>query len=226
MGDTRHARVPRFESHIFQKATMQNRLEAVEAYQTAKRTVLAAGSYSEIQWQDSRLPTELSESEFLRELAWVVLCSGFRESTVRSRFESISLCFCDWESAYSILSSYEACRRTALRCLNHPKKIDAILAAASTIFLTGFEGIRARVLADPIEALQIFDYIGEVTSLHLAKNLGFDVAKPDRHLVRIALSLNFDSPQRLCEVISEQTGDRIGTVDLILWRYAALIGTR
>jgi hypothetical protein len=44
-------------------------------------------------------------------------------------------------------------------------------------------------------------------------------AKPDRHLVHLALSLGFGSPHDLCSAIAESTGDPVQIVDLILWRY-------
>jgi len=68
-----------------------------------------------------------------------------------------------------------------------------------------------------------FDYIGPVTCFHLAKNLGVDVVKHDRHLVRYASYMGFRDATELCEMISRITGDRVAVVDLVLWRFATLM---
>jgi len=76
--------------------------------------------------------------------------------------------------------------------------------------------------ADPVAALQIFPFIGPTTSWHLAKNLGFDVAKNDRHLARLASANGYDDAHSLCRVISKATGEQVGIIDIVLWRYAVL----
>jgi hypothetical protein len=55
-----------------------------------------------------------SESDLLREIAWVTLCSGFREKIVRSLFGKISLCFFDWVSAATIANHADICVATAM----------------------------------------------------------------------------------------------------------------
>ena len=81
--------------------------------------------------------------------------------------------------------------------------------------------IRDRIEEKPLETLSEFPYIGPVTVYHLAKNLGFPVAKPDRHLVRIANVVGRASPAELCDELSLATGDPVQLVDLVLWRYAS-----
>lgn len=73
--------------------------------------------------------------------------------------------------------------------------------------------------------LETLPWIGKITKYHLARNLGIDVAKPDRHLMRLSEKFGFASVQEMCENISRKTGDRIGLVDLILWRDANLQGS-
>ena len=55
------------------------------------------------------------------------------------------------------------------------------------------------------------------------KNLGFDVVKPDRHLLRLASSLGFDSPEELCAEIAYEFGEPAAVVDIVLWRYCTLL---
>lgn len=49
------------------------------SYLTIKRFVIDAGYASEVDWQADVEFDQTSESDFLREAAWVVLSSGFRE---------------------------------------------------------------------------------------------------------------------------------------------------
>ena len=52
-------------------------------YLTAKERVIEAGFANEIDWQEEVSLEDLDESTFLRESAWVVLSSGFRETVLR-----------------------------------------------------------------------------------------------------------------------------------------------
>jgi len=193
-----------------------------KAFITARRAVVEAGYLPEIAWQESVSFDLVSESEFLREYAWVVLNSGMRESIVRKRFGQLSLCFWSWESASVITTTADTCRRLALGVFNHVPKIDAILSLARFIANVGFESFKNGLGENPLAALERLPYIGQVTRYHLAKNLGMEVAKPDRHLCRIARALGFHSPQDLCARISGETGVPIPVVDLVLWRFATL----
>jgi hypothetical protein len=163
----------------------------------------------ELEWQRTRDTLNFSESDLLREAAWVILCAGFSENAVRRCFSFLSLCFCDWESAREICQNSSLCKATAWTKFRNEKKIDAILEAA----------FRRSVVREPIQTLRTLPYVGDITSYHLAKNLGFHVAKPDRHLVRLAHHLEFDSAQELCMKVASATGDPISVVDLVFWRF-------
>jgi hypothetical protein len=72
--------------------------------------------------------------------------------------------------------------------------------------------------------LRKLPFIGPVTSYHLAKNLGIDVVKRDRHLVRLAVHLGFSSAEEMCGAFGDQVGEPISVVDIVLWRYCVLTG--
>lgn len=74
---------------------------------------------------------------------------------------------------------------------------------------------------DKIFEIDGLPWIGPITKYHLARNLGIDCAKPDRHLSRLAEKYDFKDVQEMCAYLAERTGSRIGTVDVILWRYCA-----
>lgn len=161
----------------------------------------------------------------MREAAWVVLCSGFSESAVRRVFAQLSLCFFDWESAQEVSRYREHCRVAALSRFRNARKIDAILCAASFLCEFGFAEFKSWVLAEPFKALRSLPYIGPVTVFHLAKNLGIPVAKPDRHLMRIATQMGYSDVQSLCGDVASFTGEPIQVVDIVFWRYAERFGT-
>lgn len=100
------------------------------------------------------------------------------------------------------------------------KAIKEVLSKRHELFAqfceTQFDGTEA--ILDFCESLP---HIGGITKYHLAKDLGCDVAKPDRHLVRIASKYGLTT-EALCKKLSEETGDRIAAVDFILWRAANL----
>jgi hypothetical protein len=163
-----------------------------------------------------------SESDLLRELAWVILCSGFRERIVRRIFSKISLCFFDWTSAATIADNAEICVATALDVFRSRRKITAIAQAAKLIESIGFDSVRREALATPIFALQRFPFIGKITSLHLAKNLGFNVSKPDRHLQRLSRRHGYSDVQEFCMALSSASGESVRNIDTLLWRISEM----
>lgn len=202
--------------------TRHRRWKAAGLFRTAEHKVQAAGFAWEIEWQRERCLKPFTESDLLREAAWVILCSGFREANVRKVFDYISLCFCDWESAAEITRNRTVCIATASSRFRNFRKIDAIAQVADLVTETGFDQFRRQIRADPIKRLQELPFIGPVTSWHLAKNLGLDVAKNDRHLARIAASLGYNDAHDLCGDVSDATGQLISVIDVVLWRFAAI----
>jgi hypothetical protein len=194
----------------------------VQAYLHVKKELLGSSYGKELVDLGPR-PEDMSESAFLRELAWVILSAGMAEVVIRKKFPAISTCFLDWESARSISARASECVGNALIHFRHEGKISAIASAANTLAAAdSFEGIRARILHDPIRELQSFAYIGPITACHIAKNMGFHVAKPDRHLNRLAQSNGFDSVAEFCGIISCFLGEDVRLVDSVLWRFATL----
>jgi 3-methyladenine DNA glycosylase Tag len=191
-------------------------------YQLAKTIVQQEGFQDEISWQSKLCFDNLDESSFLRETAWVILTCGMKEAIIRNKFEAFSECFFHWSSARKITANREKCEYSALKIFNNRQKISAILNAAEQVKNFGFETLKKKIQSDPINYLQIFDYIGPVTVYHLAKNIGLPVAKPDRHLVRIAQQENYCDVQSFCGEISRLSGDSVPVVDIVFWRFATI----
>lgn len=194
----------------------------VRAYLRAKEYVIRAGFAHEIDWQDDLSFDHTSETDFLREGAWVILCSGMRESVIRGKFERVSQAFEDWKSADSIVKREGECRRLALSVFGHKAKVSAIIDMVRRVAREGFSAIRERVRSEGVSYLRTFSYIGPATAFHLAKNLGLDVAKPDRHLLRVSSVTGFGSPENLCSAIASVIGEKVAVVDLVIWRFATL----
>jgi hypothetical protein len=194
---------------------------ALRLFKFALNYSIYAGNFAEIRWQREAKLEEITEADVLRETAWVILCSGFRERIVRRVFDHISLCFCDWESASAIVEAGPICREAAMASFRNHAKLSAIVACASHIHALGFAPFKQALLTSPITELRRLSYIGPVTVWHLAKNLGLDVVKPDRHLVRISHSLGFEDTNHFCTEIARTTGECKKVVDLIIWRYLA-----
>jgi hypothetical protein len=193
--------------------------DLIQHYLQAKSWIYSSPFVRELEWQSSVRSVDVTETEFLKQYAWVVLNSGFREAVVRRHFSYISLCFCDWESATAIVQNAQACVDCATAVFGNTRKLRALIETARTIESEGFEAFRQRIEVDGVSGLERLPYIGTVTKFHLAKNLGLDVAKPDRHLVRVADRFGYNDVQKMCRDIFDLCGDKIAVADLVLWRF-------
>jgi endonuclease III len=133
----------------------------------------------------------------------------------------VSLCFFDWDSASEIAAAGHACVLAARPVFNNPRKLSAIVEIARIVERTGFAEIKRLILDQPVTELRRLPHVGQVTAWHLAKNLGLDVAKPDRHLARLAQQFGYADAHELCAALSRVTGEPVRVIDLVLWRYAA-----
>ncbi len=68
--------------------------------------------------------------------------------------------------------------------------------------------------------------MGPKSSLHFARNIGIDCVKPDRHMIRLAQKFGYATPLEMCKDIQSETNERLGVIDVILWRYCNLVGCR
>lgn len=195
--------------------------ELIYLYLTAKRFVIERGFAHEIAWQSSTALTEPSPPTFMREAAWVVLSAGMSESVVRGLFSRLSTAMYDFDPV-TLARKRERARAAALTTFGHDRKISAILDIAVTVCRIGPNGLRMALRDDPEGFLRSLPYIGPITWRHLAKNLGLPVAKPDRHLARLALAVGRESVDGLCDEIARWLGEPVAVVDLVLWRWSTL----
>ena len=200
-----------------------NSRSVASLYLEAKAFIIDRGFADEIDWQSQASFHLVNESTFLREAAWVVLSSGLSEKVVRARFANVCGALGGLQCAKDVWRHRRAYRTDALLAFRSPRKIDAILAICGYVSRYSFERCCSLIESEGVDFLARFPQLGPATSRHLAKNLGFSVAKPDRHLVRIASALGYESAAALCAELNEVVGDSVAVVDLVLWRYATLI---
>jgi|GEM_PF-696973 len=165
--------------------------------------ILRGQGYAEtIDWSES-VQAPQSAEEFAREAIYVICNSGM---AVTIGAPIAARCIAQLQGGGS-----------AAEVFGHPGKkvaIDSIWRGRAELF-AGFQATSAK-----LEFLESMPWIGPVTRYHLAKNLGVDVAKPDRHMERLARR-DRTSTRTLCRRLARQTGYRVATVDSILWRACA-----
>jgi hypothetical protein len=176
-----------------------------ETYLDLKEVLIRNGYEKEITWAETVKPPK-TPLGFFHEYAWVVLNSGMKNQVPRGI----------WDKIRGALAK----ELTVRAVFKHPGKAAAIQQAwdnREKLFLD----YQSQPAAELLNWLQALPWIGPITKYHLAKNLGLDVCKPDRHLVRIAFKY-WLTPEELCTYLARKIGDRVATVDLIIWRAANL----
>jgi len=191
-----------------------------EGYFFAKKYIIKKGYANEIDWQDAIQIDDLTEGRFLEQYTWVVLASGMSDQVVRKIFPKVKKALYGISSKAVVKNKME-CYKDCIAIINHPGKIKAIIG---TICLVNdsFEFIRSRLKQDGLNFIRTLPYMGAATSYHLAKNIGMEVAKPDRHLVRMTNLLGYTDVNVFCRTLSSTIAEKVSLIDLVLWRYATL----
>jgi hypothetical protein len=191
------------------------------AYLTVKSRLIDIGFAAELDWQHEQAFVSRCDERFLAEYAWVVLSCGLSGRIVSRVFPELSIAFCGWNPLRMRKRGLSRCVAAGRKVFDNVKKLSAISYVATVLTEGANSSDWLRMPPDP-EKLRRLPFIGPVTALHLAKNLGADVSKPDRHLVRLAATLQYENSRKLCETIAARTGERVAVVDLVLWRYLSL----
>jgi hypothetical protein len=170
-----------------------------DTYLAVKEKIINAGYANEIEWAENLKLCDNAD-DFFCQYMWVILNSGMKNQVARSIEEKI---YQAWEA-----------QQKAGYVFGHKGKAAAIEQVKEYRGFYFSEYLRAE---NKIEFLKTLPWIGDITKYHLAKNLGHDCCKPDRHLMRIARASE-TTPDELCKSLSASTGDKIATIDSILWR--------
>lgn len=171
-----------------------------ERYQELRSEVISAGYGDEIKWaQTVKAPD--NADDFAGEVIWVILCSGMKEQVARLIQERV----------WNAIRAGKTVKGNVLGKSGKADAIDRIWRDREKIFGT------FKMANDKIGFCASLPWIGDITKYHLAKSLGVDCAKPDVHLERIAKFYK-TTTAALCGGLAASTGDRIATVDLVIWR--------
>ena len=188
--------------------------QVIEFFDHAKNIVIANGYQPEIEYVQDRQFKDMNAESFAWEAAFVILASsGLKEQIVRKNFEKFrDAIINDFPDPFSEIANSR--QREAIKLIwNNP------------------EGILQQIHDQPsdankIEFLDTLPQIGPITKYHMARNLGIDCIKPDIWLERLSEKYGFISPIEMCIAIQiERPEHRIGTIDVILWRYCNLTGS-
>jgi len=168
-------------------------------YLELRNSVVASGYGGDIEWAESvKAPADVMV--FTCEYIFVVCNSGMKAQIAKAIFDRVM---------------------TALNQGHHPSTVFGHAGKCDGIWSVWCDRDdwfdRYGAAADKVSFLETMPWIGPITKWHLAKNFGVDAVKPDRHLVRVA-DWYAMTPTAMCEVLVRESGDRIGTVDYVIWR--------
>lgn len=165
-------------------------------------SALGAVAVDDIAWSEAIEPPATPE-DFALEAIFVICNSGMKNTIARVIFEKCRDALIDGRSA-----------STAFGHAGKSAAIDRIWRDRGQLF------VDYLAAADKLAFCGSLPWIGGITKYHLAKNFGVDCAKPDVHLQRLA-DREGCTAQELCQRLAAETGYRVATVDLILWRACA-----
>ena len=175
----------------------------LERFRVLEAAIRARGYGPTIDWTEGLSPPN-SADEFAEQTIYVICNSGMANTVARVIYDRCRDALRNGDSVTEVF--------------RHPGKslaIDAIWLERDRHYA---DYLRAD---DKVAALRALPWIGDITALHLAKNFGADVAKPDVHMERLARA-EATTTEELCSRLSIETGYRAATVDTILWRACAL----
>jgi hypothetical protein len=180
----------------------------LDRYLELREKLADMGYGGEIEWAQTVQAPEAAE-ELWCEYAWVVLNSGMRNQIAEHIWHKVRPVVEGGGSAHEVFG--------------HELKSDAIdlgWEKRQERFEQFDRVYRTFAVTDPtviVSWCRELPWIGKVTCWHLAKNLGVDCAKPDRWLARVAIAAE-ESVEQLCQRLADESGDRVATVDLVIWR--------
>jgi hypothetical protein len=176
-------------------------------YLKLKERLLDSNYADEVDWAENIQPCT-SYHRFAEEFIWVVLNSGMRAQVALTI----------WKRLVAAIQE----KQPLITAFGHKGKVGAMERMLSQEGVEWFEEYQALPTdAEKIQFLESLPHIGSTTKWHLAKTLGVDCMKPDRHLVRLGGGQKTEA-MLMCKELAKQTGDRIATVDAVLWRAANL----
>jgi hypothetical protein len=173
----------------------------IALYQAAREQMLSDPQWAgQIEWSES-VQRPRTPEDMARELIFVIANSGMKNTVARTIYRRVM---------------------DALEAGQHPSTVFGHIGKAAAMAMIWqdrkrlFDELAALADEDIVDWCGKLPHIGKITRHHAAKNLGVDTAKPDRWVERVA-ALSNETVPHLCERIARVTGDRVATVDLVIW---------
>jgi hypothetical protein len=177
------------------------------------------------QWR-SETPGQFADRDLFMEYAWVVACCGLTPQVVMKRWEQLGAAFWGWNPGEVARHRVDA-QVAALELMRNPRKIKAILDFADDLAREPgwMERLAPLPAAEALAKLTTLPWVGPNNKYHLARNLGWDVVVKQGPVVRLAAYLEMTA-EELCGRIAGEAGERVRTVDLVLWHWGYQVGDR
>ncbi len=174
-----------------------------DEYIDLKEKLIEMGYADEIDWCEE-VNLCVDAKDFAFQCLWVIVNSGMKNQIAKIIYERILEAICEHKAIESVFG-----HKGKVLAINH--------------ILKNRDYLHRKFLdtEDKISFLETLPWIGKITKYHLGRNLGLDCVKPDRHLVRIGKSYKM-KPFEMCKKLADVIGDRIGTIDVVIWRAANL----
>lgn len=172
----------------------------------------------------SETPARCTDRDLLAEYGWVVVSCGLTPHVATKQWPRFTAAFRNW-APVEVAGNRIAVRTEVLSFNRNARKLDAILDFADD--LAREPGLMQRLAAMDLKLvmakLSMLPFVGANNRYHLARNLGWDVVVKTGPVPRLAAYLETTS-EALCERIAAETGERIRTVDLVLWNWGYQVG--
>lgn len=177
----------------------------------ARNVVISQGYDGEIEWCQNRDFSRITADEFLTQYRFAVFSSSGLNYKVAKKIEAA-------------FDTANKAGPNAFETIPNRRMREAIVFMYPR-YREVFRDLKLlKTDAEKITFLQGLKQIGPKESRHLARNLGIDCCKPDRHMDRLAEHWGYANPDAMCTTIQKFEDERLGVIDVILWRYCTLTG--
>jgi hypothetical protein len=168
-----------------------------------------------LKWSSTTLLPPPTPDKMAAEVIWIILCAGRSAQAARTIERKV----------WSALES----GRSVVEAFGYRAKAAAIERAwrdREQDFASLQEVLKDGSAERLVEWCGSLPFVGDDTKFQLAKNFGADLCKPDIWLCRLTgipdkprrkVAVRFPACLALCRPLAEATGDRIATVDSMLW---------
>ena len=169
-------------------------------------------------------PPKLSPEEFVFEVFYVILASGFKQKIAKEKFLLIKNFIC---------KGSKVCPENLLKIFGNKNKINAICKIWENKEKYCKQFYSLSDTDDKICMLSTLPYIGEITKNHIARNLGINKVKYDVWIQRLGIALYGNDKDKENSLISKNvknscdkmfkdialaTNEPIGYIDVVLWK--------